>query len=58
MAMLLESRFLDALPKKRFGHFYVHDTYRFLYISRLAEQGEPFPPWLVPEDAPVPEKRS
>lgn len=58
MAELLASRFLDALPEKRFGHFYVHDTYRFLYISRLAEQGEPFPPWLVSEEAPVSEKNS
>jgi hypothetical protein len=32
----------------------VHDTYRFLYISRLAEQGQPFPPWLVPEEGAAP----
>lgn len=49
MAELLISRFTDVLPKKRFGHFYFHDTYRFLYLSHLQEQGEPFPPWLVPE---------
>ena len=36
-------------PDKRYGHYYVHDTYRFLYLSHLQEQGEPFPPWLVPE---------
>jgi hypothetical protein len=50
MAELLASRFLDALPGKRYGHFYVHDTYRFLYLSHLSEQGLPFPPWLVPEE--------
>jgi hypothetical protein len=53
MAELLASRFLDALPEKRFGHFFVHDTFRFLYLSRLSDQGKPFPPWLVPEEAPV-----
>jgi anaerobic magnesium-protoporphyrin IX monomethyl ester cyclase len=49
MAALVESRFLDALPQKRYGHYYVHDTYRFLYLSHLNDQGRPFPPWLVPE---------
>jgi hypothetical protein len=28
----------------------MHDTYRFLYLSHLSEQGLPFPPWLVPEE--------
>jgi anaerobic magnesium-protoporphyrin IX monomethyl ester cyclase len=51
MAELLISRFMDVLPDKQFGHFYAHDTYRFLYLSHLQEQGEPFPPWLVPETA-------
>jgi len=51
MAELLISRFMDVLPNKRFGHFYSHDTYRFLYLSHLQEQEEPFPPWLVPETA-------
>jgi hypothetical protein len=51
MADLLISRFTDVLPDKRFGHFYAHDTYRFLYLSHLQEQGQPFPPWLVPETA-------
>jgi anaerobic magnesium-protoporphyrin IX monomethyl ester cyclase len=51
MAELLISRFTDVLPDKQFGHFYAHDTYRFLYLSHLQEQGELFPPWLVPERA-------
>jgi anaerobic magnesium-protoporphyrin IX monomethyl ester cyclase len=46
LAELVASRFLDALPEKRFGHFYLHDVYRFLYISHLSEQGIAFPPWL------------
>ncbi len=51
LAELVSSRFLDALPKKRFGHFYLHDVYRFLYIGHLSERGIPFPPWLAPEEA-------
>ena len=43
------SRFLEMLPRKRYGQYYVHDTYRFLYASHLREQGKPLPPWLVPE---------
>ncbi len=49
MAELVASRFLEALPNKRFAHFYVHDVYRFLYASRLSDQGVPYPPWLVEE---------
>jgi anaerobic magnesium-protoporphyrin IX monomethyl ester cyclase len=43
------SRFLETLPRKRYGQYYVHDTYRFLYASYLREQGKPLPPWLIPE---------
>jgi hypothetical protein len=50
MAELVASRFLDALPNKRFGQFFVHDIYRFLYASHLSDQKIPFPPWLVPEE--------
>jgi anaerobic magnesium-protoporphyrin IX monomethyl ester cyclase len=50
LAELVASRFLDALPEKRFGHFYLHDAYRFLYIGHLSEQGIRFPPWLAPEE--------
>jgi hypothetical protein len=49
MADLAMSRFLDVLPLKQYGHFYVHDTYRFLYASHLNERGIPLPPWVVPE---------
>jgi radical SAM superfamily enzyme YgiQ (UPF0313 family) len=49
MAALVESRFVDALPEKRFGHFYANDVYRFLYASHLYEWGVPFPPWLAEE---------
>jgi anaerobic magnesium-protoporphyrin IX monomethyl ester cyclase len=50
LAEVVASRFLDALPEKRFGHFYLHDVYRFLYIGHLSEQGIRFPPWLAPEE--------
>jgi anaerobic magnesium-protoporphyrin IX monomethyl ester cyclase len=51
MAELVVSRFVDTLPEKRFGHFYINDTYRFIYATHLRETGIPFPPWLVPEEA-------
>ena len=53
LAELVATRFLDALPEKRFGHFYLHDVYRFLYIGHLSELGIPFPPWLAPEEGDV-----
>ncbi|MBN1312605.1 MAG: radical SAM protein [Anaerolineae bacterium] len=50
MAELVVSRLVDTLPEKRYGHFYVNDTYRFIYATHLREAGVPFPPWLVPEE--------
>jgi hypothetical protein len=50
MAELLVSRFVDVLPEKRFGHYYVNDIYRFLYVSDLRDRGAALPPWLVPEE--------
>ena len=55
MAELLVSRFVDVLPKKRFGHYYVNDVYRFLYVSDLRERGMALPPWLIPEETAVPQ---
>jgi radical SAM superfamily enzyme YgiQ (UPF0313 family) len=49
MAELVASRFVDALPQKRYGQYYVHDTWRFLYASHLAEQGQMLPVWLANE---------
>lgn len=49
VAELLVSRFVDVLPEKRFGHYYVNDVYRLLYVSDLRERGMALPPWLVPE---------
>ena len=46
MTELAASRFLDALPRKEFGHFYIHDVYRILYAQHLQHQGSPYPPWL------------
>lgn len=51
MADLLVSHLLDALPTKRFGQYYMHDTYKLLYSSYLHDQDKLFPPWLVPEQA-------
>ena len=48
-ANTLASRLVDVLPEKRFGQFYVHDAYRFLYASDLAEKGRPLPLWLADE---------
>jgi anaerobic magnesium-protoporphyrin IX monomethyl ester cyclase len=53
MAELVVSRFVDTLPEKRFGHFYINDTYRFLYASHLRDHGIPFPSWLVAEEVAV-----
>jgi anaerobic magnesium-protoporphyrin IX monomethyl ester cyclase len=53
MAELLVSRFVDVLPEKRFGHYYMNDVYRFLYTSDLRERGMALPPWLVPEGMAV-----
>lgn len=55
MAELVVSRLVDVLPEKRFGHYYVNDVYRFLYVSDLREQALPLPPWLVPEKPAVPQ---
>ncbi|MBN1218024.1 MAG: radical SAM protein [Anaerolineae bacterium] len=50
MAELLASRFVDTLPEKRYGHFYITDAYRFIYASHLREMSVPHPPWVVPEE--------
>jgi len=50
MAEMVASRFLDALPEKRFGHYYTNDVHRFLYASDLRDRGAALPPWLVPEE--------
>jgi anaerobic magnesium-protoporphyrin IX monomethyl ester cyclase len=43
-------RLLDVLPTKRYGQYYVHDVYRFLYVSHLRAQGQPLPLWLADEE--------
>ncbi len=48
-AELLVERLLSVVPKKRYGQYYIHDSYRLLYAGRLHEEGKPFPPWLIPE---------
>lgn len=49
MADNLASRLVDVLPEKQFGQYYIHDAYRFLYASNLAEKGRAFPLWLADE---------
>ncbi len=46
LADQLATRLLDVLPRKPYGQFYIHDSYRFLYAGHLHEQGHPFPLWL------------
>jgi anaerobic magnesium-protoporphyrin IX monomethyl ester cyclase len=43
----LATRLVDVLPEKPFGQYYITDTYRLLYASRLWEQGQPLPLWLA-----------
>jgi hypothetical protein len=50
MAHTIIERLLDVLPVKRFGQYYVHDVYRFLYASRLRIQNQPLPLWLADEE--------
>ena len=47
MAHTLVERLLDVLPTKRYGQYYVHDVYRFLYASHLHAQNQPLPLWLA-----------
>jgi len=42
----LAERFLDQLPDKRFGHFYMSDVIRFLYSCELNRRGQPLPRWI------------
>ena len=35
---------------KRYGQYYVHDVYRFLYASRLHTLNQPLLPWLADEE--------
>ena len=40
-ALAVEEQFIDRLPQQRYGHFYFHDTYRFLYAAHLSGRGPP-----------------
>lgn len=46
MADLVAERFLQVLPTKPYPQFYVNDIYRFLYASRLSDEGKALPSWL------------
>jgi anaerobic magnesium-protoporphyrin IX monomethyl ester cyclase len=47
MADNLASRLIDVLPKKQFGQFYIHDSYRLLYAGDLHEKERSLPLWLA-----------
>jgi hypothetical protein len=51
MADRIMERFTDTLPDKLYPQFYANDVYRFLYACYIHQQGNPMPPWLVPEGA-------
>jgi anaerobic magnesium-protoporphyrin IX monomethyl ester cyclase len=51
LAETIMERLIDTLPARPYPQFYANDIYRFLYASRLAEQGAAMPPWLVPSSA-------
>lgn len=57
MAELVASRFVDVLPGKRFGQYYVNDVYRFLYASDLRERGLTLPLWLATEETAQPARQ-
>jgi anaerobic magnesium-protoporphyrin IX monomethyl ester cyclase len=45
-AILLSDRFVEQLPGKRYGQYYVSDVYKFLYASELRRQGKLLPRWI------------
>lgn len=47
MAELVVQRFLDVLPVKEFGQYYVSDAHRLTYASDLYERRQPMPVWLA-----------
>jgi anaerobic magnesium-protoporphyrin IX monomethyl ester cyclase len=49
MSGTIVERLLGVLPTKRYGQYYVHDVYRFLYASHQHAQGQPLPLWLADE---------
>jgi hypothetical protein len=49
-AEMLVNRLVSVIPQKRFGHYYIHDTYKLLYSAFLHDQGQPLPAWLVGDE--------
>lgn len=45
----LMTHFVNILPEKQFGQYYVNDAYRFLYAAHLNTHGTHLPPWLADE---------
>lgn len=49
-AETLVNRLVSVIPKKRYGHYYIHDTYKLLYSAFLHDQGKSLPAWLIGEE--------
>ena len=45
-ANTLADGFINQLPDKRYGQFYMNDVVRFLYACELGRRGEPLPRWI------------
>jgi hypothetical protein len=45
-ASLLADRFVDQLPGKRYGQYYISDVYKFLLASELRSRNQPLPRWI------------
>ncbi len=45
-AEIIVQRLMDNFPANKNPQYYAHDTYRFLFASRLADEATPYPTWL------------
>ena len=42
----LADRFIEQLPNKKYGQYYISDVYKFLYASELRRRGQQLPRWI------------
>jgi len=42
----LADRFIEQLPDKKYGQYYISDVYKFLYASELRRRGQTLPRWI------------
>lgn len=50
MAETLVQHLLHVIPQKRFGHYYIHDTYKLLYAAFLHDKDRSLPLWIGEEE--------